>query len=336
MDGGHDNRRVNAMSPAPRIISFCAHQPYLFQFKALGWQMDLVEISGHRRFLQNWSDSVRPLPAGWRLISWEAGQQGLAAGAYDLAIAHNISDFIDFLPYAVKRVIVMHTSLHSRFTEDQTDMTPEQYRLRFAELVVRGQGEMVFISEHKMVDWNLRGFLIKTYVDLDDYQGYTGERPALLRVANHLVERGEILDYPAYQALTEGFATTVLGENPSLPEARIAASWDDLRAAYRDHRVYVHTAKVGLEDGFNFAMLEAMATGMPVVSTAHPSSPIQDGVNGFISADIGYLRQRLQLLIERPELAIELGKMARRTVKALFPKHRFCDAWRAFLPAQTS
>nr|WP_243435828.1 glycosyltransferase [Acanthopleuribacter pedis] len=183
-----------------------------------------------------------------------------------------------------------------------------------------------------MVDWNLRGHLIKTYVDLDDYQDWRGENAAVLRVANHLVERGEILDYPAHQTLTEGFPATLIGHNPSLPEARTAASWDDLRQAYRDHRVYLHTAKVGLEDGFNFAMLEAMATGMPVVATAHPSSPIQDGVNGFISADLGLLRERIKLLLDNPELAREMGKMARRTVKTLFPKQRYIMAWQSLLP----
>ena len=37
------------------------------------------------------------------------------------------------------------------------------------------------------------------------------------------------------------------------------------------------------EDGYNLAMLEAMASGMPVVALANRSSPITDGVDGFFA-----------------------------------------------------
>ena len=36
------------------------------------------------------------------------------------------------------------------------------------------------------------------------------------------------------------------------------------------------------------SLLEAMATGMPVISTSNKTSPIINEVNGFISNDIKY------------------------------------------------
>ena len=36
-----------------------------------------VEIAAQRRFLQNWNEAVRPLPPGWRIISWDQAKREL-------------------------------------------------------------------------------------------------------------------------------------------------------------------------------------------------------------------------------------------------------------------
>ena len=318
-------------SQVKRVVTFCAHQPYLYLFKGMNWRLDLIQLKEQKRFLQNWRESVRPLPQGWRLVDLDQAKRDLAAGRYDLAIAHNINDYIDFLPFNLPRVLVMHTSLHSRFAEEQTDVAPEEYRAQFYSLITKTKGALVFVSEHKRRDWDLPGVVIPLVVSLEHYRGYTGEKPAILRVSNHLVERGEILDYPAHQRLSDGLPLTLIGENPSLADADVAESWDALRAAYRQHRLYLHTAKPGLEDGYNTAMLEAMATGMPVVSTAHPTSPIRDGVNGFVSDDLDELRRNVERLLGDRELAAKLGANARKTVAAKFASDRFHKAWRKVL-----
>jgi glycosyltransferase involved in cell wall biosynthesis len=55
-------------------------------------------------------------------------------------------------------------------------------------------------------------------------------------------------------------------------------------------------------------MLEAMASGMPVVSISSPTSPIIDGKNGFISSDLYYLKDKLKLLLDNLELAKSVGQ----------------------------
>ena len=76
-------------------------------------------------------------------------------------------------------------------------------------------------------------------------------------------------------------------------------------------------------------MLEAMATGMPVVSVANPTSPVVDGVNGYISDDSHYLQDRIQELLSNRDLAIELGAKGRETVAKEFPISRFVRRWNA-------
>ncbi len=118
-----------------------------------------------------------------------------------------------------------------------------------------------------------------------------------------------------------------MGINPTIPNTKLAKSFDELRDHFSRYRVYLNTTVEQYEDGYNLSMLEAMATGMPVISTANQSSPIKDGVNGFISNDISYLRQWTKVLLEDVSLAREMGKEARKTVEALFSQNAFLKKW---------
>jgi glycosyltransferase involved in cell wall biosynthesis len=73
----------------------------------------------------------------------------------------------------------------------------------------------------------------------------------------------------------------LIGENRDLHYSRRASSWEDLKEQYRSFRIYLHTSVYPYEDGFNLALLEAMASGMPVATMKNPSSPIVDGVGGW-------------------------------------------------------
>lgn len=312
-----------------RIVTFCAHQPYLYLFAGMGLEMDLIQIKEQKRFLQNWNEKVRPLPANWRVISWDAAKRNLAQNRYHFAIGHNINDYIDFLPFKVRRILITHTSLSSRLTEEKINFDPLAYKRDFMALIRKSHGVLVWVSEHKRADWGLPGEVIPLVVDAEDYCGFTGEKAAILRVSNQLVERGEILRYEDHCYLTRDFDLTLVGHNPQIPSAQIAESWDELKAHYQSHRVYLHTAKPHLEDGYNTAMLEAMGTGMPIISTPHPTSPVVDGYNGFISDDLDYLREKIALLMGDKQLALELGANSRKTALERFNIQQFHDQWRA-------
>ena len=99
----------------------------------------------------------------------------------------------------------------------------------------------------------------------------------------------------------------------------------------RGHRVYLHTARPPFEDGYNLAMLEAMATGVPVVTLAHPTSPIADRGNGLVGRSTLELRLALLELLEDAALAARLGAAGRETVRDRFPITAFRERWSALL-----
>jgi glycosyltransferase involved in cell wall biosynthesis len=103
-----------------------------------------------------------------------------------------------------------------------------------------------------------------------------------------------------------------------MPGVEPSRSWDDLKSLLSRHRFFVHTASPQLEDGYNMATLEAMATGLPLLGNAHPSSLIEHGTNGFVSNDPEQLAGYARKLLETPELARSLGRAAKETARSRF------------------
>jgi glycosyltransferase involved in cell wall biosynthesis len=115
-----------------------------------------------------------------------------------------------------------------------------------------------------------------------------------------------------------------------------AADWMDLKKILSLHRFYIHTADPRFEDGFNMAMLEAMAAGLPVLGNRYPTSPIVNGVNGFLSDNTAELRgYALRLLADR-DLALQLGMQAQETVRRKYSPHQFAEKFLSSLCSATA
>ncbi|MBT4136988.1 MAG: methyltransferase domain-containing protein, partial [Candidatus Latescibacteria bacterium] len=194
-------------------------------------------------------------------------------------------------------------------------------------------GVFAAISNMKHDSWGLEGFVVRPGINLEDYGGYTGEDAVALSVGNLFVERDHMLGFRFIQEILQDVPGTLVGANPKVPEAQKAENWDVLKAYFRKCRVYVNATVEAFEDGYNLGMLEAMATGMPVVCVANATSPIVEGENGYISNDTPYLRDRVLALLDDADLAKKMGDRARETVAEVFSVGDFVENWQEIVVA---
>ena len=119
-------------------------------------------------------------------------------------------------------------------------------------------------------------------------------------------------------------------------DIRTDLSFADLVAAFRSARLFVMSSR---EEGLGVAILEAMACGLPVVSTnsGGPSTTVADGETGFLTpvGDPDALAVRMRDLVLDPPRAAAMGAAGRRRVEHAFSLAvagaRFLDTYDALL-----
>lgn len=316
---------------APRILTFNFHEPYLYLMARTGLPFVIGEYD-NPPLARKWYERHRPIPPALSFLEESRWRRELAQGRFDVVIAQNETNAANICKLAVQTHTPLIVVCHNRrtFLETTIPDREDSQHTTFQRLLdkLREFAEFVFISESKRDDYGFPGRVIRPGIDVDDFGGYTGEIPAVMRVGNCMRSRNRMFDVDFQEQVCAGFPNRVVGEDPEIPESQPAESFEDLRNLYRSFRCYLHVTREEYEDGYNLAMLEAMATGMPIVSLANPTSPLTDGKDGFLSYEPDVLRGHMARLLGDLELAREIGAHARETVARAFPIAPFVEKWR--------
>lgn len=303
-----------------RLLVMNCHESWIYQLRVLEAELDIV-VGLAGRYTSTWDERMRPVPPRSRLTTLQE-VRAQAAGTWDCAISHNITDLLDLKDVDVPTILMIHDFLEGRLAQQQSALPPEDMRKRLRSYLVMRHTHPVAISSTKAQSWGVSGEVVPNFTDPADYAEPRFDREAGLRVANHIWSKRVFLQWDLHEAAFAGLPVTLIGHNPEFGVTS-AASWDALRHELASHRFFIHTANPRYEDGYNMASLEAMAAGLPVIGNRHPTSPIKHGVSGFLSNDPKELRRYAQVLLDDAELARAMGQQARATVAQRFTPARF-------------
>jgi glycosyltransferase involved in cell wall biosynthesis len=125
-------------------------------------------------------------------------------------------------------------------------------------------------------------------------------------------------------------------EFPGVLKPDEVAAWMQRATAYVQHSISpVHGPAKGDCEGTPVAILEALVSGLPVVSTRHAGieEVVEDGVTGFLvrERDVAGMARAMCALAVSPELARRLGAAGRLRAVEQYTAARYVDSLRRIL-----
>jgi glycosyltransferase involved in cell wall biosynthesis len=180
--------------------------------------------------------------------------------------------------------------------------------------------------------WDLEGdpkaVVIEHGIDMDVFKGYSGKKKRVMTVANKIGERPEkgpdvlnavnkLVDVDLY-----GFGNKDFVGNKGFRGFRLIADM------YRAYRVYFNPSTVTV-----CAVLEAMATGMPVVTYPPGNfvSMMKDRENCFIVSTPQEAANAIELCLRNKGLSRDIGQKGRESVMHRFHPGICAHRWRKLI-----
>lgn len=188
--------------------------------------------------------------------------------------------------------------------------------------------------------------IIHFYKDPEEFGGYNGLNLEAITFAQNMRDRGQFCNFDVFAEIVQGVNAHVYGpKNENAGElAGTFMTYQEMRQKMRDSRVYIYTGTQPASYTLNF--IEALMTGIPVVAlgpkyanslecagkdTYEIPDFIVNGANGFVSDDIGFLKDKVRELMDNIALARMIGAAGRETALKEFGKENIKNKWMEFL-----
>ena len=313
------------MSNKLSIFATLWHIPYLYE----------VSKTGHRFVFGTWPlemfgknnlfaiNKERPLNFELEESRYNATKR-IKGGEFDLILCMNELDLEFALKLTIPKIFcILDYPIEEAYISIEETRKRKVFFTDISNVLV---GPESYISAWGLPKSESEKFIfIDTCVDHTEFYGYVGDEVSILVMGNYLNRKH--FGLKELQYLCKDLPLKVIGWTADIISSP-CSSFDEIRKSYKKHRIFLHLFKWPIiKVGYGMSYLEAMATGMPVVSLIHPDTLIKDGYNGFISGDLRYLREKIEILLSDIELSRELGSNSRKTVINLRNFDMFLEKW---------
>ena len=292
------------------ILTHPVHTGYQFDLARTGHEFYSLDIPDTGEVF--WDSKSRPQPANYHRLAFSEE----TPVKFDLALVHFEMGY-----HCLKRsnlpLIWKEHCLRRKFT------VPAEWINRVA--------NFSFASQTAAQRWMVppeaadRKCIIGMGMDLQTYGGYIGDKGETLVVGQNIRSRGNEKGYDNLMYLAQKFRISVVGVgNEGIPGAiGPAANYGELVQHYQKHRIFLNPSNI-----LGMSTLEAMATGMPVVSFRTINSDIiQNGINGLVVDSVAEAEGALNRVLKDRKFALELGRNARLTISEKFRMESFICRW---------
>ena len=309
------------------IITFPTHERYESNLCKTGHNFYSLAI---KQFTKgSWNEKYAEIPKNYHIIYCEPDSIEVPPNLdIDLVLSQNKYGQFDVAKELARQIGCPLINLEH--TTTTTENTLHEEALVASKKMVADFN--IYISEYNKDawEWELPYRVIHHGIDTDTFLCHTNqaEKEAVaLSVVNDWENRDWCCGFNLWRTVT-GFPhnpvvpTKVIGDNPGISEA--ASGIEELAKAYDNSRVYLNTSTAS---PIPTSMLEAMSCGCAIVSTNNCMIPeiINHGVNGFLSNNPMELREYTLKLLSDDDLAIKMGKSARKTIEDKFSLNRFLE-----------
>lgn len=202
-------------------------------------------------------------------------------------------------------------------------------------------------KEHNIPQYAGEHSMIRFYKDEDDLKDWNGNEKKVVNFTQTLKGRRQFCHYEHIMKLLDGFDAKVYGPgNDDLGALNGGeVPYERMKEILRNSRVFVYGGT--WPASYTLGLMEAMMVGIPVVAIGKELAQnvegapymnfyegheiIEDGVSGFVSDDLEYLRRRIQQLLDDESLAKSIGAAGRRRAIELWSKKKIKMEWETFL-----
>jgi len=188
---------------------------------------------------------------------------------------------------------------------------------------------IVHVTHFNALMWDCSGLKTKVIAHgvLPTEPIYTGTLEKGIVVINNLPSRGRMLGLDIFEQVRKQIPIDLVGmgaEKYGIGEV-LHPQLPAFIAQYRFFFNPIRYTSLGL------AVCEAMMLGLPIVglATTEMGVQIKNGHSGFVSTDIAQLIDFMQMLLEQPARAKEMGLNAHQHAKEQFDIKRFVADWQS-------
>lgn len=289
---------------ALNILTFQTHESYQYELAKTGH--NFFHLSSDER-PDGWNESVRPKPKNVNFIN----ESEVNLKDFDILLTQSQGQNLKFRGNnTIKKINLEHTYPMTDDLKIDVDANIK-----------------VYISESSKKGWkDSSGYVINHGIDISEWPECNYKNNQVISTVNHFKQRDWACGYTMFEAATVGIPNTIYGSMNDEIGGYPTSSFEDMKKIKSENLIYLNTT---LRSPIPFSLLEAMASGMIVVSTPTCEIPryIRNGHNGILCKDSKSFNVILNDILKNKNKYIKLGKQARFDIKNLASINLFINKW---------